>query len=145
MLTRKFGRKKAHRNHMLRNLAASVILYEKVVTTEAKGKEIKRMIDRSITLAKKNNLAARRHLESIYFDSNVVSKLFDVLISRYADRPSGFTRVLRLGNRVGDNASKVQITLIPEVVKEETAKPAKAARKAAPAQEEKESDDAKSE
>jgi large subunit ribosomal protein L17 len=110
---------------MLRNLAASVILFEKVETTEAKGKEIKRMIDRTITIAKKNTLAARRQLLGLYFDKNVVDKLFDVLVARFADRPSGYTRVLRLGNRVGDNASKVVVMFVEGVTAEAKAeKPA---------------------
>lgn len=115
MLTRKFGRKKDHRDHMLRNLAASVILYEKVETTEAKGKEIKKLIDRSVNTAKKNTLAARRQLTGLYFDKNVVDKLFDVLVARLSDRNSGYTSVLRLGNRAGDNADKVLVTIVEGV------------------------------
>jgi large subunit ribosomal protein L17 len=112
MLTRKFGRKKDHRDHMLRNLAASVILYEKVETTEAKGKEIKKLVDRSINIAKKNTLAARRELTGLYFEKSVVDKLFDVLVARLSDRNSGYLRVLKLGNRAGDNANKVLVTFV---------------------------------
>lgn len=114
MLTRKFGRKKAARSHMLRNLAASVILFEKVETTEAKAKEIRRMIDRSITVAKKNTLASRRELESLYFDKNVAKKLVEVLAPRYTDRPSGYTRLLKLGQRAGDGVDKALLLLIPD-------------------------------
>lgn len=147
MLTRKFARKKAHRNHMLRNLAASVILFEKIETTEAKGKEIKRMIDRTITIAKKGTLAARRELLGLYFDKNVVDKLFDVLVARFSDRPSGYTRVLRLGNRVGDNASKVVVMFVEGVTAEAKAeKPvAKRTVKKTKEVEEKESSDDKAE
>lgn len=115
VVAKKFGRKRAHRDHMLRNLAASVILYESLETTEAKAKEVRKLVDKSIILAKKNTLHTRRNLESLYFDRNVVTKLFEVLRLRYVDRPSGFTRILRVGNRHGDNASKTLITLIPEV------------------------------
>lgn len=115
VVAKKFGRKRAHRDHMLRNLAASVILYESLETTEAKAKEVRKVVDKSIILAKKNTLHTRRNLESLYFDRNVVTKLFEVLRLRYVHRPSGFTRILRVGNRHGDNASKTLITLIPEV------------------------------
>lgn len=133
MLTRKFGRKKDHRDHMLRNLAASVILYEKVETTEAKGKEIKKMIDRTINIAKKDTLAARRELTGLYFDKNVVDKLFDVLVKRLSDRNSGYTRVLKLGNRAGDNASKVLVTFV-EGVQETPKTEKKTAKKAVKAE-----------
>lgn len=129
MLTRKFGRKKDHRDHMLRNLAASVILYEKVETTEAKGKEIKKMIDRTVNIAKKNTLAARRELIGLYFDNNVVDKLFDVLVKRLSDRNSGYTRVLKLGNRAGDNAGKVLVTFV-EGIQDQPKTEKKAAKKA---------------
>lgn len=139
MLTRKLGRKKAHRDHMLRNLAASAILYEKVETTAAKAKEVKRIVDQSINLAKKNNLAARRRLLGQYFDAKVVAKLFEVLIDRFADRSSGYTRLLRIAPRLGDGAEQILIMLIaakaepkakadikPEI--KPTDKPAKAAK-----------------
>ncbi len=119
MLTRKLGRKKPHREHMMRNLAASVILYESVETTEAKAKEAKRVVEKSISLAKKNTLAARRALESLYFDSNVAKKLMEVLAARYTDRPSGYTRIVRTGIRHGDAADRAIISLIPEVKSEE--------------------------
>lgn len=115
MLTRKLGRKKAHRDHMLRNLAGSVMLYEKVETTTAKAKEVKRLVDRSINLAKKDNLAARRWLLGQYFDTNVVAKLFEVLIKRFADRSSGYTRLIRMTPRLGDAADRTLIMLIPEI------------------------------
>ena len=134
MLTRKFARKKDHRTHMLYNLAGSVILYERVQTTEAKAKEIKSLVDKSITLAKKNSLAARRELLGMYFDSNVVAKLFEVLIKRFSDRSSGYTRVIHTGVRHGDGADRAMITLIPEAKVEGPAKP-KTATKAKVAKE----------
>ncbi len=112
MLKRKFGRKKANRDHMLRNLATSVILYEKVITTEAKAKEIKSIIDKSIVTAKKNNLAARRQLQSYFFDTNAVDKLVEVLGPRFSARQSGFSQVLPIGNRKGDGTAQSVITLL---------------------------------
>lgn len=113
MLTRKLGRKKAHRSHMLRNLAASVILHESVETTEAKAKEVKKLVESSISLAKKNNLAARRQLAGLFFDNAAVDKLMSDLGPRYAPRTSGFTRTVRTGVRHGDGMSKMLISLIP--------------------------------
>ncbi len=112
MLTRKLGRKKAHRTHMLRNLAASLILHEKVETTEAKAKEVKKVVEASITMAKKQTLAARRQLIARYFDPAVVAKLYDELASRYTNRTSGYTRSLRTGVRQGDAGPRFLITLI---------------------------------
>lgn len=127
MLTRKFGRKKAHRNHMLRNLAASVILHEKVETTEAKAKEIKKLVDTSITTAKKQTLAARRQLEALFFDSAVAEKLYEDLAKRFATRPGGYTQTFKTGVRHGDGVSKMLVTLIAPDQKEEVTKaPAKA-------------------
>jgi large subunit ribosomal protein L17 len=125
MLTRKFGRKKAHRNHMLRNLAASVILHEQVETTEAKAKEIKKLVDTSITTAKKQTLAARRQLEALYFDSAVAEKLYETLAKRFAARNGGYTQSFRTGTRHGDGVSKMIISLIAEEKKEEVKAPAK--------------------
>jgi large subunit ribosomal protein L17 len=99
---------------MLRNLAASVILFEKVETTEAKAKEIKKLVDRTITIGKKKTLAARRELQGQFFDNNVVDKVFDVLVDRFADRNSGYTRLLRTGVRHGDGAARIMVTLIAD-------------------------------
>lgn len=113
MLTRKLGRKKAHRNHMLHNLATSVILHEKVETTEAKAKEVRKLVETSITTAKKQSVAARRQLAGAYTDMVAVDKLMDDLAVRYATRPGGYTRLLRLGVRKGDSADMFLITLLP--------------------------------
>lgn len=112
MLTRKLGRKRPHRLHMLRNLAASVILEERVYTTEAKAKEVKKMIESSITTAKKKTVAARRQLTGLYFQTAVVDKLMDSLADRYATRSSGYTRALRIGVRKGDSADQFMVALI---------------------------------
>lgn len=124
MLTRKFGRKKAHREHMLRNLAASVILHESVETTEAKAKEVKRLVDTSITTAKKGTLASRRQLEGLFFQSAVAEKLCRDLALRFQQRPGGYTQTFKLGVRPGDGVAKMKISLIPsaEVVAEPSPK-----------------------
>lgn len=121
MLTRKFGRKKAHRSHMLRNLLASLVLHEKVETTEAKAKEIKKLIDTSITTAKKQTVAARRELEGLLFDSSAAEKLMTDLAPRYAGRPSGYSRSFRTGVRKGDGEARMLVTLIPAEKKVEIA------------------------
>lgn len=113
MLTRKLGRKKAHRNHMLYNLATSIILHEKVQTTEAKAKEVRIVVETSITTAKKRSVAAKRQLAASFTDTAAVDKLMDDLAVRYANRPGGYTRLLRTGARKGDSADMFLITLLP--------------------------------
>lgn len=109
---RKLARKKQNREMMLRNLATSVIIYEKVKTTEAKAKEIKPIIDRIITIAKKNNLASHRYLLAYLLHKNAVKKLMEELIIRYKNRSSGFTRLIQLSNRVGDGSKTIYIQLL---------------------------------
>jgi large subunit ribosomal protein L17 len=105
-------RAKAPREALLRNLAASVILYEKVKTTEAKAKAVKPMVERAITTGKKPSLAARRNLMRIFYTEHPVKKILEVLGPRYATRPGGYTRIVKLGTRQGDGANVVQIELV---------------------------------
>jgi len=115
MITRTFGRKAQHRKMMFRNLTTSVILYERVTTTHAKSKELKKIIDKVINTAKKeNSLSARRTLLAYLLDKNATNKIFDVLVKRFNDRNSGYSRTLILTPRLGDGAQKVIIELIPE-------------------------------
>lgn len=109
---RKLGRTKEPREMMLSNLACSVLIYEKVRTTEAKAKEVKPLVEKSITTAKKGDLAARRKLLSNLPQKNAVDKLMDVLGGKYMERPGGYTRIVKLGNREGDGAEVVQIELV---------------------------------
>jgi large subunit ribosomal protein L17 len=109
---RKFGRKIDNRTQMLKNLTTSVILYEKIKTTAPKAKETRSLVDRVITIAKKDTLSARRELLGFLLDENAVKKVYEVLIPRYKNRHSGYTRILNLGNRVGDGAKKVLIELM---------------------------------
>jgi large subunit ribosomal protein L17 len=109
---RKFGRKKANREHMLNNLCASIILFESVTTTEPKAKEVSSLVSKSINLANSDSLTARRELLGCFTDKNVVKKLYDVLVPRYKEIKSGHTRIYKIGHRVGDGASKVIIKLV---------------------------------
>lgn len=105
-------RKKAPRELMLRNLASSIILYEKVVTTEAKAKAVRPLLDRMITSSKAGDLAARRGLIKVLLQKTSVAKTMDVLAVRYKERPGGYTRIIKLGARKGDGAEMVQIELV---------------------------------
>jgi large subunit ribosomal protein L17 len=106
------GREKQPRELMLRNLAASIIMYEKVKTTEAKAKAVRGLVERSITTAKKGDLTARRRLLSVLPQTLAVKKLMEVLGERYQERPGGYTRIIKLGTRQGDGAETVQIELV---------------------------------
>ncbi len=105
-------RAKAPREMMLRNLAASVMLYEKVKTTEAKAKTVRSLVERLITVSKAGNLTARRTLISTLPQPLAVKKAMDVLGARYKDRNGGYTRIIKLGTRAGDGAAMVQIELV---------------------------------
>ena len=110
---RKLSRTHDHRMAMLGNLAVSVIRYEKVKTTEAKAKEVRGMVDGMITLAKRGDLHARRQLVSrMPHEPIIVEKLMGEIATKYADRTSGFTRIIKLGQRSGDAATMVQIELV---------------------------------
>ena len=110
---RKLGRKQGSRLALYRNLTVSVLRYEKVRTTEAKAKEISGRVERMITIAKRGDLAARRTIIAAFPNEPlVVNKLFDEIAPKYADRTSGFTRLIRIGQRLGDAAEIIQIELI---------------------------------
>jgi large subunit ribosomal protein L17 len=110
---RKLSRPHAHRLSMLGNLAVSILRYEKVKTTEAKAKEVRGLVDGMITLAKRGDLHARRQLVSkMPHEPLIVEKLMGEISEKYADRASGFTRIVKLGPRLGDSATMVQIELV---------------------------------
>ena len=110
---RRLGRAHDHRLAMLGNLAVAVIRYEKVKTTEAKAKEVQGRVEKAITLAKRGDLSARRAIVSQFPNEPlVVTKLFDEIGPKYADRSSGFTRIVKIGPRAGDAAEIVQIELV---------------------------------
>ena len=110
---RKLGRKMGPRLALYRNLTVSVLRYERVKTTEAKAKEVQGRIEKAITLAKRGDLSARRAVVSEFPNEPlVVTKLFDEIAPKYADRASGFTRIVKIGPRAGDAAEIVQIELV---------------------------------
>ena len=110
---RKLSRKKGPRLALYRNLTVSVLRYEKVRTTEAKAKEIRGFVERMITTAKRGDLTARRAvLAEFPNEPLVVDKLFDEIAPKYADRTSGYTRIVRIGMRRCDAADIVQIELV---------------------------------
>ncbi|MBR6444193.1 MAG: 50S ribosomal protein L17 [Firmicutes bacterium] len=109
---RKLGRKTAHRKTMLRNLVTDLFREERISTTEHRAKETRKQAEKMITLAKKNTLHARRKVLSYIYDEDVVFKLFDEIAPKYEDRNGGYTRILKLGPRTGDNAEVVFLELV---------------------------------
>jgi len=107
-----FGREKAPREMMLRNLASSVLIYEKVKTTETKAKVIRSLVEKVITLAKKGDLSSHRELIAILPQKMAVKKAIEVLGKRYKDQKGGYTRIIKLTPRQGDAAEMAQIELI---------------------------------
>lgn len=101
---RALSRKTANRRSLLRNLATSLVLYERIKTTQAKAKELKPVVEHLISIAKKNDLTARRRLMSYLFDENATKKVLEVLVPRYKDLQSGFIKVYKVGPRLGDGA-----------------------------------------
>jgi large subunit ribosomal protein L17 len=111
-LGRRFGRQSGHRQAMFSNMVASLIQHEQIVTTLAKAKDLKRVMDKYITLAKRGDLNSRRLAASRMRDEAMVKKLFDTLAVRYKDRNGGYTRVLKAGYRYGDSAPVAVIELV---------------------------------
>ena len=109
---RRFGRSSSHRQAMFSNMAASLIKHEQIVTTLFKAKDLRRVMDKYITLAKRGDLNSRRLAASRLGDEDMAKKLFDVLGPRYKDRNGGYTRVLKAGFRYGDNAPRGVIELV---------------------------------
>ncbi|MGI9425878.1 MAG: 50S ribosomal protein L17 [Hyphomicrobiaceae bacterium] len=112
MLGRRFSRDVGHRQAMFSNMAAALIKHEQIVTTLAKAKDLRRVMDKYITLAKKGDLHSRRIAASRMRDEAMVKKLFDTLGPRYKDRNGGYSRVLRAGYRYGDSAPRAVIELV---------------------------------
>lgn len=110
--TTKLGRTKGPRELMLRNLASSLLIYEKVKTTKAKASAVRPLVEKMITSSKEGTLSSRRGLIKILLQKNAVAKAMDVLGPRYKERAGGYTRTTKLGTRAGDNAEMVQIELV---------------------------------
>jgi large subunit ribosomal protein L17 len=109
---RKLGRTTAHREMMMRNLVTSLLLYEKIITTAAKAKELRSVAEKMVTLAKREDLHARRQAAEVLKDDKVLKKLFDTLGARYRDRNGGYTRITKLDYRMGDGAPLAAIELV---------------------------------
>jgi large subunit ribosomal protein L17 len=109
---RKLSRPTAHRWALYRNLVTDLIKYNKIVTTEAKAKEIRGLAEKMITLGKEGSLASRRRALSFVTDKKLVDKIFSELAPRYIERPGGYTRVVKLGRRVGDGARIAQVEMV---------------------------------
>jgi len=109
---RKLGRTTAHRKALLRNLATALLEHERIITTEPKAKELRRVADKLVTLGKRGDLHARRQALQTVRSNNVVQKLFNEIAPRFAERQGGYTRVLRLGYRPGDAAAMAVIELV---------------------------------
>jgi large subunit ribosomal protein L17 len=109
---RSLHRSSSHRKAMLRNLAVSILVNERVQTTEAKAKEVRRLVERIITWGKRGDLHARRLAVRQVRSRTVVKRIFDDIAPRYANRPGGYTRILKMGFRHGDNAPMVVMELV---------------------------------
>ncbi|KPJ66280.1 hypothetical protein AMJ44_08600 [candidate division WOR-1 bacterium DG_54_3] len=112
--TKKLGRTKSHRKAMLANMATSLFLYHVIKTTETKAKEVKKLADKLITLAKRGDLHAHRQVYDVIKDRKSVKKLFDEIAPKLMDREGGYTKILKLGTRRGDGASLSVIKLLVE-------------------------------
>jgi large subunit ribosomal protein L17 len=115
---RKLGRTTAHRKALLRNLATALLEHERIITTEPKAKELRRVADKLVTLGKRGNLHARRQALQVVQSNAVVRKLFDEIAPRFAERQGGYTRILRLGYRPGDAAAMAVIELVDNPTEE---------------------------
>lgn len=109
---RKLGRPTAHRWALYRNLVTDLLRYEKIVTTEAKAKEARGLAEKVITLGKEGGLSSRRRALGFVTDKKIVDKVFGELAPRYAERPGGYTRITKLGPRMGDRAPMCQLALV---------------------------------
>jgi large subunit ribosomal protein L17 len=108
----KLGRKKEHREALLRNLAVSLILHKRITTTLQKAKALRSYVEPIITLTKEDTLHHRRMAFKYLQSKEAVKELFRVVAEKVANRPGGYTRILKLGNRIGDNAEVAMIELV---------------------------------
>jgi large subunit ribosomal protein L17 len=111
---RKLGRNSSHRNAMMRNMVTSLIEHENITTTVTRAKELRKIAEKMISLGKRGDLHARRQAMQVIRDGKVVGKLFEMIGPRYENRPGGYTRILKTGNRLGDNAPVCIIELVEE-------------------------------
>lgn len=112
MSYQKLGLTTNHRKAMLRNMVTSLIKEDRIQTTEIRAKEVKRIAEKMVTLAKKGDLSARRQALAYIYDEEVVKKLFDTLGPKYSERPGGYTRIIKTGYRRGDAAPMAILELV---------------------------------
>ena len=113
MAYRKLGRTNKHRRSMLANLTKEVIMNGRIETTDTRAKEVRKFVDKMITYGKDGSLVARRKaLAFLHNDTKVVNKVFNELAPRYAERNGGYTRIIKLKERVGDDALTVRLELV---------------------------------
>jgi len=126
---RKLGRNPSHRRAMLRNLVTSFLQHERLVTTLPKAKELRPLAEKMITLGKRDTLHARRQVSAYLLDDSTAKKVFDTIAPRFSDRPGGYSRIVRLGPRVGDGGDVAVIELLGSELEAKKAKDAEAATK----------------
>ena len=131
---KKLGRTKSHRKAMLANMAASLFLYHVIKTTEAKAKEVRKLVDKLVTLAKRGDLHAHRQVYDVIKDRKLVKKLFDEIAPKLMDREGGYTKLFKLSRRRGDGASLSVVKLLVEKppAEEKGGKKGKAKKEAKP-------------
>lgn len=112
LLSQSFNRPTDQRLAMFRGMVTDLLRYERIKTTEAKAKTIRGLAEKMITLGKSGKLASRRRVLGYVYDKDVASKVFDELAERYATRPGGYTRIVKLGPRLGDGAPQVILELV---------------------------------
>ena len=109
---RKLNRTTAHRKALLINLSNALIKHEQITTTLPKAKELRPFVEKIITLGKNGDLTSRRKAISILHDTTNINKIFDIIADRYKERSGGYTRIVKIGNRFGDNAPTAIIELV---------------------------------
>ena len=109
---RRLKRSSGYRKAMYRNLVTDLLGYEKITTTEAKAKQVRSLAEKMITLGKEGSLHSRRQALAFIFNKKVTDKVFDELALRYAERTGGYTRIIKLGPRLGDGAEMAQLELV---------------------------------
>jgi len=109
---KKLNKTSSHRKAMFMNMSNALIKHEQIKTTLAKAKELRRFVEKIVTLGKKGDLLSRRKAVSILQDQKMSKKVFDVLAERYKTRAGGYTRIIKLGNRYGDNAPTAVIEFV---------------------------------
>lgn len=119
---RKLGRRTDHRSAMLRNQVASLIENGRITTTVTRAKETRRMAEKMMTLAKKNDLHSKRNISSYLYNNDVAKKLVEELAPRYANRNGGYTRILKLGPRRGDGSEMAILEWVEEASHKEEPK-----------------------